>query len=464
MSGLLAHAFRHNAGGADALAIDAVAGTGSLRTLGTGATSACAGNDARLSDARTPTAHASSHNAGGGDALAIDAAAGTGSLRTLGTGALTACAGNDSRLSDARTPTSHASSHQSGGGDAIKLDDLSLPDDNTDLDASTSRHGLLLKATAPAANELSVVGITNGETAYTNKDLFNTTTPAQVGTGAAGTAIQASRSDHVHGSPKLDDCAAPDDNTDLNASTTAHGLLKKLSNVSTEFMNGQGAWATPAGAARPYAEMYMNANSTALTNETANTPILSRLWTTGSLSGWTFVPGTTGAITAFSNYGGTVTGTVRATSAAHGLVTGDVISIRGTTNYNGVFVVTRIDNTYFYFTDTWVADDGASDWDKGAYLLAGASAAGVYKATWTLSLNVTVFQSSNVIPQLYVNATACNKCRGKEFVGTSDECNDLSGQSFLTIAAGDKVFLAVTCSNANADPVLQYGSVILTIA
>lgn len=37
------------------------------------------------------------------------------------------------------------------------------------------------------------------------------------------------------------------DNTTNNASTTAHGLLKKLSNISTEFMNGAGNWATPAG-------------------------------------------------------------------------------------------------------------------------------------------------------------------------------------------------------------------------
>ena len=46
---------------------------------------------------------------------------------------------------------------------------------------------------------------------------------------------------------KLDDLAAPDDNTDLDASTGTHGLLPKLSNVSTEYMNGVGAWSTPAG-------------------------------------------------------------------------------------------------------------------------------------------------------------------------------------------------------------------------
>lgn len=44
---------------------------------------------------------------------------------------------------------------------------------------------------------------------------------------------------------KLDNLQSPDDNTDLNASTTKHGLLLKLSNVATEYMNGQGAWSTP---------------------------------------------------------------------------------------------------------------------------------------------------------------------------------------------------------------------------
>jgi hypothetical protein len=46
---------------------------------------------------------------------------------------------------------------------------------------------------------------------------------------------------------KLDDLAAPDDNTDRNASTTAHGLLPKLDNNSAHFLNGQGGWTTPAG-------------------------------------------------------------------------------------------------------------------------------------------------------------------------------------------------------------------------
>ena len=54
-------------------------------------------------------------------------------------------AGLSGVLADAQTATTHASSHQSGGGDPIKLDDLAAPEDNTDLNASAAKHGLLPK-------------------------------------------------------------------------------------------------------------------------------------------------------------------------------------------------------------------------------------------------------------------------------------------------------------------------------
>jgi hypothetical protein len=43
----------------------------------------------------------------------------------------------------------------------------------------------------------------------------------------------------------LDTLAATTDITTLNASSTAHGLLPKLSNVSTQYLNGIGTWTTP---------------------------------------------------------------------------------------------------------------------------------------------------------------------------------------------------------------------------
>lgn len=55
-------------------------------------------------------------------------------------------------------PTAHATSHQAGGADSIKLDDLAATDDNTDLDASITAHGLLKKLSNVATEVFNGVG------------------------------------------------------------------------------------------------------------------------------------------------------------------------------------------------------------------------------------------------------------------------------------------------------------------
>jgi len=46
---------------------------------------------------------------------------------------------------------------------------------------------------------------------------------------------------------KLDDLATPDDNTDLDFSTSLHGLVPKGTNTGTDFLCDDGSWTTPAG-------------------------------------------------------------------------------------------------------------------------------------------------------------------------------------------------------------------------
>jgi hypothetical protein len=101
---------------------------------------------------------------------------------------------------DSTVPTSLAVKTVTDGkaSTSQKLDDFGTPDDNTDLNANTTNHGLVLKAVAPAANELNVVGIANGETSYGMKTLFDDTNPAMDGTAASGTSLKAAHRDHVH--------------------------------------------------------------------------------------------------------------------------------------------------------------------------------------------------------------------------------------------------------------------------
>jgi hypothetical protein len=194
-------------------------------------------------------------------------------------------------------------------------------------------------------------------------------------------------------------------------------------------------------------EMIVTSNQTA-TIETADTPHAFTGFSTGTVNDFTFNAGITGAITAYADYSGTVAGTVKATSGTHGLTTGDIITIRGTTNYNGVFQVTVIDGNEFYFTDTWVADDGASDFEMGDYLLAGTGTAGEYDLSWNSSLVETGGAGSVVLFKVYLNTTDQTKAgSGRKFA--NNDRGSVSGGAHLTLAVDDRIWFAHQSSGTN---------------
>lgn len=108
------HASSHENGGGDEISVTGLSGL--------------------LADDQNPTAHASDHENGGVDEIDVTGLSGL--------------------LADEQDPLDHATDHEAGGGDPIQLDDLAAPSDNTDLDASTTAHGLLPKL--PAANSGTV--------------------------------------------------------------------------------------------------------------------------------------------------------------------------------------------------------------------------------------------------------------------------------------------------------------------
>lgn len=194
--------------------------------FGTTGFTACAGNDSRLSNARTPTAHASTHGSAGSDPIPAGALsqsmvanlttdlaakvpdtrqviAGTGlsgggdlsANRTLsvvyGVTSGTACQGNDSRLTDARTPTSHASTHGLFGSDSISIEQVQVVNLPADLAAKVPATRQIISGTGLAgggdlsANRtLSVLFGTSAAQACVGNDprLSDARTP----TGAAG--------------------------------------------------------------------------------------------------------------------------------------------------------------------------------------------------------------------------------------------------------------------------------------
>ncbi len=108
---------------------------------------------------------------------------------------------------------------------------------------------------------------------------------------AVGTALSFARADHRHSREallKLDDCGAPDDNTDLNASAAAHGLLRKLSGTSTQYLGGDGNWSVPAGSGGATHALVRKTVDEAVTSSTVVQDDDALAFTFGTSETWLF--------------------------------------------------------------------------------------------------------------------------------------------------------------------------------
>lgn len=162
-----------------------------------------------------------------------------------------------------------ASLFQSGGAQAIALDTLAAPTDITTLNASTSAHGLLRKldnnsahfldgtgawstpsgsgsGIATSAGSGSPEGVVTGSVGdlYFRSDGGLSTTIYRKDSGSSTTGWVAKA---IISGGITEAMITLADNTTDNASTSAHGFLKKLDNNAAHFMDGTGNWSTPSG-------------------------------------------------------------------------------------------------------------------------------------------------------------------------------------------------------------------------
>ncbi len=160
----------------------------------------------------------------------------------------------------AGTDTSGAMSLASGDTFSIQSVPASTPSSN----AASWAFGMFIsppqlrgsfvagETTTVTASRAAAFGLDGGTNVHDEEGKFKIFGDLEA-TGVAtlpGLIIPAHATSHESGGAdpiQLDDLAAPSDNTDLNASTSLHGLLRKLSGVSTEYLGGDGAWSTPAG-------------------------------------------------------------------------------------------------------------------------------------------------------------------------------------------------------------------------
>lgn len=194
----------------------------------------------------------------------------------------------------------------------------------------------------------------------------------------------------------------------------------------------------------------------ALTIATQSIPYTVDTLITGDVNGFTFTANTTGAITAYADG----TGKVNVSDASHGLATGDVVNIQDTTDYNGVWVITDIDGNSFSILDTWVNDNGASNWFQGDRLVGNTGSAGTYAVWFSATAVKGAGASQEFTIQGYINENASTEMLvDREF--SSTDAGSVSFVGVITVADADEIFLTITNNEGTNDITLEHANFIL---
>lgn len=197
-----------------------------------------------------------------------------------------------------------------------------------------------------------------------------------------------------------------------------------------------------------FADMYAYENAGVTTINTQNVYVaVYQGLASNILSGFTFTAGAegTGNIT---DYSGTVAGTVKMNDAGHGRSTGDFLTIHGSTNYNEVVEIIKIDDDNFYWTKAWVADE-AADWAMGAYLECSAGSGGYYRAILTNSAFAAVANTIFKF-EIFLNAASHDES-ATERKFTSTDYGAMAAGSIISLAEGDRLWFAVMNKTAATD-------------
>jgi hypothetical protein len=213
---------------------------------------------------------------------------------------------------------------------------------------------------------------------------------------------------------------------------------------------------------QPYGEMYMYDNTVSCAIDTVsiyhavynqfgnNDGVLPAHNDTNS---FTYLAGLGKAISSFAN---ATTGTFVTTSAAHTLTEGQPITITGTTNYNGTYLVGTVTATNsFFVAASYVAEAGGAGKTVRRPATLRALVAGIYRA----SFNVVATPATNNDEfkfELNKNASPKDNIGSRNTWGTTSKFNAVASMGLMDLVAGDYVWLSVkNYSGANAITIRQ---------
>lgn len=207
-----------------------------------------------------------------------------------------------------------------------------------------------------------------------------------------------------------------------------------------------------------HGEMYLDGNSTPTTITDSGKAVALEGFSSSHLQDFTFVPSANGVITDTANN----SGTLRITDVAHGLSTGDIITINGlaTAAQNGTTAITKINNDTFDCDDiSYATASETGTWQMGSYLLVPTGGAGSYLISVSSSATPAGTNKTFLI-QLCINTAAQVDVKVERKFGAAD-IGSMSMVGLVTLADADRVWVSVTGLTDGTDVTLKHANLLL---
>jgi len=118
------------------------------------------------------------------------------------------------------------------------------------------------------------------------------------------------------------------------------------------------------------------------------------------------------------------------------------VTITGSTNYNGIFVIANSQTNTYEITDTWAGDDAAGTWNQGSSLTIGTGGSGDFMVNCSCSATP---QTNNETFELAIaiNATVQTKMVMRRKYGVNGDYGSTTVSGILNVSDADIITFLV---------------------
>lgn len=210
-----------------------------------------------------------------------------------------------------------------------------------------------------------------------------------------------------------------------------------------------------------WGEMYQYNQTFTLAIDIVNVYHPVRNMGAGTVKGITFDAGSTGAVASIAEG---PTGYITCTSNGHGLLDGEIVYLTNSTDYDGKFVVANKTDNTFDVLETWT-QNRTCNWYQPSTMKIPAGGDGVYRVAFNLTADAAANGKNFKAEVSYGGVTALADADGavaEQLFANGADYSTLSGSSFLTLVAGDYVWLQIKDTTDDTDLVIRHGNMNLT--